>query len=821
MGEQSHPMQFNAALCFLFLSLSFLLIQRALYSTILAAIPLVVSTLVILSYLGLPTGFMDSLLVQSHLNDGAIYPGRMAPNTAVAFVVLACALLISGIPKLRNRLMIAALLAACSAVFGFVAAAGYVFDFEFAYGWGEWEKMAIQTSIAMGILGTCVGFFLWRQAVIRSGVAPAWYALLAFLVSMTFSGLAYQSSVDREIDSQHILTKKAGRHFQDVISSRIASRGQSLFRIAARWTSWPQMTESFWTEDVAQHVQDFPDLDAVGRTDDKGQIISILARLGSNYSSANDIDIVSKAIREKRFFTENKRGFTLTESFVIGEKVSFAIMTPLLKESNIKGAVFGVFDVTDFFNFTLDDEEVLGEYNFEIRDDERLLYQRDANDPGAVQKVRVVFPIFFGSQHWRLEVFPKQAFIAGKRNQLAAYLIVGGLSVSSLFALLIYLVQLFLLQKGNAVKASKQLQAILDGSTRVSIITTDPDGLVTSFNVGAEKMLGYTHGEITGKSATQFHLKEELELNRQEIFDETNKTMTEFEALTFEARRGEFVERNWMYVKKDGGLVPVNLIVTAIRDETGITGFVEIGVDVTSTERRLRLYAKRLERSNQELEEFSYVASHDLKEPVRNLISYSKLLEEDLGDQLNQDAKDDLGYIVDAARRMSTLVDDLLNLSRAGRSALKKEPFKLEKAIEEAQDNLKLLIEEKGATVHISNELPPVIGDQGQFVQLFSNLIGNALKFVEKGVIPKVEIGCQEGDKEWVIQVRDNGIGMKSEYSEQIFQPFKRLHGMTKYQGTGIGLAICRKIIERHDGRIWVKSKPGMGSSFYLGLPKQ
>ncbi|MGD8452838.1 MAG: ATP-binding protein [Phycisphaerae bacterium] len=224
-----------------------------------------------------------------------------------------------------------------------------------------------------------------------------------------------------------------------------------------------------------------------------------------------------------------------------------------------------------------------------------------------------------------------------------------------------------------------------------------------------------------------------------------------------------------------------------------------------------------LAQKNAELDEFSYVASHDIQEPLRKLISFSELLRGDLGGDLPEAAAKDLDYITDAARRMQTLVQDLLKLSRAGRTELKRTRVSLGECVDRALTALAGRIEQTSAEV-TCDDLPEVDGDITLLTQLYQNLIGNALKFVPGEQRPAVHVTAERSNGGWTLGVRDNGIGIAPEYAEQIFSPFKRLHGRSEYEGSGIGLAICRKTVERHGGRIWVESQPGDGAHFRFTL---
>ncbi|MEG4576284.1 ATP-binding protein [Microcoleus sp. N3A4] len=225
---------------------------------------------------------------------------------------------------------------------------------------------------------------------------------------------------------------------------------------------------------------------------------------------------------------------------------------------------------------------------------------------------------------------------------------------------------------------------------------------------------------------------------------------------------------------------------------------------------------QELARSNAELEQFAYVASHDLQAPLATIASYAQLLEKRYKDQLDSQANKFIGNIVHGCTRMQNLIDDLLEYSRVGRS---QKPFQMTDcnyAVEQAIANLQGAIRDTQAVVTYS-KLPAVMGDISQLVQLFQNLVGNAIKY-RHDAPPVVHITACKQEKDWLFSVSDNGIGIATQHQERIFQIFQRLHTQKEYSGTGIGLAICQKIVERHGGSIWVESKPGQGSTFYFTL---
>ena len=232
----------------------------------------------------------------------------------------------------------------------------------------------------------------------------------------------------------------------------------------------------------------------------------------------------------------------------------------------------------------------------------------------------------------------------------------------------------------------------------------------------------------------------------------------------------------------------------------------------------LELRARDLERSNEELQQFAYVASHDLQEPLRMISSYTQLLVRRYGSKLDGDAKEFMDFIVDGAARMKQLIEDLLSYSRVGTRGRDFQAVESGSALAKALANLRAAQEAAEASV-THDTMPRVLADSAQLTQVFQNLVGNAMKF--RGADrPRIHVAAQTRDEVWVFTVSDNGIGLDPQYSERIFMMFQRLHNKAEYPGTGIGLAICKKIVERHGGRIWVESKPGSGSTFGFTLPR-
>lgn len=274
-----------------------------------------------------------------------------------------------------------------------------------------------------------------------------------------------------------------------------------------------------------------------------------------------------------------------------------------------------------------------------------------------------------------------------------------------------------------------------------------------------------------------------------------------------------------VYLKLDGTPINVEVSVTPLSYQ-GKLAFQAIVADITERKRaeaELQETLKELKRSNVELEQFAYVASHDLQEPLRAVAGMVQLLQKKYQGQLDEQADLYITYLVEAAARMQRLINDLLAYSRVGRRGQPFTPVNTAACLQLVLKNLAAVVQESRASITWDN-LPTVAADSTQLSQLFQNLIGNALKF-RGDKEPQIHLSAVKVANAWQFSVRDNGIGIEPQYFERIFQVFQRLHTREEYPGTGIGLALCQKIVERHGGVIWVESQVGQGSTFHFTLP--
>jgi PAS domain S-box-containing protein len=374
-----------------------------------------------------------------------------------------------------------------------------------------------------------------------------------------------------------------------------------------------------------------------------------------------------------------------------------------------------------------------------------------------------------------------------------------------------------------------------------AFFTLSPEGLIENWNPGAQLIKGYAESEVVGRHFEIFFTEEDRAAGKPQRELERAK------------RDGSYEEEGWR-VRKDGSRFWAAVVVTAVFDSEGrLRGFTKVTRNeterheahvalndaltrariaeqelrrhaetleerVTERTRQLTQQAEELTRINAELEQFAYIASHDLKEPLRLITSYLDLARTRFPNLFLPPGGVYLGRVETAAMRMSEMVEAVLEYSHTSSAVLGTDPVPLNEALAQAMENLQPHITAAKAKVHAS-DLPLVRGSLPQLARVFQNLLSNAIKFRTEHT-PEIFVDARLTGSEWMIGVRDNGIGIDPAFHEKIFRIFQRLHARTEYAGTGIGLAACRKIIERHGGRIWVESMPGKGSTFTFTLPR-
>jgi PAS domain S-box-containing protein len=360
-------------------------------------------------------------------------------------------------------------------------------------------------------------------------------------------------------------------------------------------------------------------------------------------------------------------------------------------------------------------------------------------------------------------------------------------------------------------ESGAKYRALLEAAPDAMVVVNQA-GEIVLLNVQAEKQFGYSRDELIGQQ-----IKDIIpEGFAERLIADGTRSAAEARAQQI----GTGIELSGQ--RKDGSKFPIEIMLSVLESAAGVlvTAAIRDVTERNKSEERLAKTVGELKRSNEELQQFAYVSSHDLQEPLRMVASYTQLLAKRYKGRLDSDADEFIAYAVDGCTRMQGLIQDLLAYSRAGTNGKAFCEVSAEGALQRALTNLRLTIEQSGVVVS-HDSLPAIKTDETQLTQVFQNLVGNAIKY-RSAEVPRVHISAtKNGENEWIFSVRDNGIGIDPQYFERIFILFQRLHGQSEFEGTGIGLAICKKVLERMGGRIWVESQPAEGSTFYFALPEK
>ncbi len=330
------------------------------------------------------------------------------------------------------------------------------------------------------------------------------------------------------------------------------------------------------------------------------------------------------------------------------------------------------------------------------------------------------------------------------------------------------------------------------------------DGYFKRINPAWSELLGYTEQELLSRPFLDFVHPDDIQPTLMEVEKLANGEPTISFINRYRCANGEYKFLSWKTTPHG------DMLYAAANDIT----------ELKHSEEKLKNIAVELKRSNQELEQFAYVASHDLQEPLRMVSSFTQLLEKRYKDKIDDQANTYISFAVDGANRMQKLINDLLDFSRITTRGKDFEPVDANSEIKLVLTGMKLAVEEANAQVTF-DKLPSIMADKSQFGRLLQNLIGNAIKFTRPGIPPQVHISASDKDDSWLFSVKDNGIGIDQEFKDKIFVIFQRLHAKSAYKGTGIGLAVCKRIVERHGGTIWFESIPGQGTKFLFTIKKK
>jgi PAS domain S-box-containing protein len=726
------PMQYNTAFGFLLTGSGLVAVvhrrnRGSLVSGILVA---AIGALTLLQYaLGVDLG-IDEALMDHYITTDTSHPGRMAPNTALCFLLVGSALM----AEVRQSHRTTGVLASLVAGLGAVAFSGYVSGLPTAYGWGELTRMAVHTSFCFIAVGCSLIVAAWEHDRRLTGVMPGWLPMVVGTGGIAATTALWQALYAMAINTLAVVDRGANMVAASIVLVFGCAMSLALaFAISA-------LQKARRAADTAQEA-----------LAEREAAEDMLARSEERFRNYFEMGLVgfAETSPEKGWVRVNDElcrmlGYGRDELTALtwGELTHPDDLAPDLAQFN--RLLAGEFDG----------------YSMEKR-----FIRKDGAELHTIMSVRI---------QRRADGSPDYLFAIlqdiTERNR----------AVSALH------------------RSEATLRAVIDSLPGVFYLF-DADGRFLMWNRNMEM--------VSGRSAEEMGALDPLDLfdgdDRSLIAQRIGRVFTDGAA-----------EVRATLVAKDGRGTP--FMFSGLRFELdGRPCLVGVGIDITA----IRDGEESLARSNAELQRFAYVASHDLQEPLRTVANFVQLLERRYADKLDDAGREYIAFAAGGARRMGQLIRDLLEYSRIDTAGKPLNPTETGPLVAQVLDSMAATMEAAGAVIHVQDELPAVMGDATQLERLFQNLIGNAVKYRHADRRPEIHITARRDGGVCTFAVKDNGIGIEPEYHDKIFVIFQRLHGLGVYEGTGIGLAVCKHIVERHGGRIWLESSPGEGATFHFTLP--
>jgi PAS domain S-box-containing protein len=828
---QIHPsfvaMVYNTALGFLLCGTALLAIAlgRPRLAIIGGAYAVIIGLLSLGEFLLARDFGIDQFFMQHYVLVANSHPGRMALNSAVFFPFVGLGILLSCVaPRFRSRPLIVGIVGALTFAQGLVAFSGYLTGITTTYAWGNLTRMAIHTAFGFAMIGVGLIALAWQEhrAEERTG-APQWLPILVGVIVVAITMSLWQALVvDQRAQTKRTIEARA-TIVRNEVTVQLQAHLLALSRLARRWQIKTMLGEQERKFDAGLLIGDYKGFDDIQLVSPSSHILWTIPSQGHEVEQGTYL-----AFEEHRMAAleaaRNTGRLTVSRpvELATGGK-GFLIIVPLSEGDNFAGYIAGFSRVHGLLDSVLSDDVTSG-YAVVVSEGTDEIYRHGEVNTQQGSEWANTEELALPGMDWRVEVWPEKKMLAELQSSVPTLTLIMGLLISLILAWTVRLTQVARSRSKIVVTTSKSLErevaericaeqalsaalekerVLLNNAVDV-ICTVDADGRFASLNPACLQLWGYSQEELIGRRYIELVVPEDVSRSKEAAAKITaGETATDFEN---------------RYLHKDGS--QVHVMWSATWSEKQQLMFC-VARDVTRrqlAEEKLQKFAVELQRSNAELQDFASVASHDLQEPLRKIQSFADELRTVIGDKIEANERDTLERIIAAAGRMRTLINDLLAFSRVTTMAKPFVPVDLGLTVNEVLSDLEARVRDTGGQVLVG-ELPTIDADPMQMRQLLQNLIGNGLKFHRAGVSPIIKISGQNGGPHCRLSIEDNGIGFDEKYLDRIFTVFQRLHGRKEYEGTGIGLAICRKIAERHGGEITARSAPGEGATFTVTLP--
>ena len=654
------------------------------------------------------------------------------------------------------------------------------------------EHPAARTQLLQGLLA--VKF--WLAFSIAAGVLL--FMLAVWKQTLEQKHLLLQRTLAEEV------------HFMDNhLQSLLAADIKAVERMVTRWERDKGTPYQDWQIDAHEYITDYPSMRALEWVDAQGYVRWIEPIEGNE--RAQDLNLLFEPRRAKALSlaqTTNQVTFTAPIDLVQGGK-GFLAFFPLQINGQFSGFLLVVFDINGLIEEVLP-PSVVTNYGVILMAENEQIFASEQVAPDYFQQWGLSRQIPMYGTDWQIHVWPKENLVTSFRY-VTDSLFVGSFIISLLMGSSIYLL-MAIRQRNQALKDSEQQQKAILESNIDGIITIDSKGIVHSYNSACEKLFGYNAGQVIGQN---------IKMLMPSPFRQEHDGYLQNYQQTGQ-RKIIGIGRQVQGQRQDGSTFPMDLGVSefSASGKKFFTGVVRDITDRAKHEREREDLISALTRSNEELDNFAYIASHDLKEPLRAIYNHSAFLLEDYQQQLDEEGVHKLNRLMYLTKRMQKLISDLLYFSRLGREKLAISQTDITLVLHDIQTTMEDTLKETQAHISFVAPLPTVACDKVKVTELFRNLITNAIKYNDKQQ-KVIEVGVLANKRhgQLVFYVKDNGIGIDPRFHQDIFRIFKRLNSVKKYgEGTGAGLTFAKKIVEQHGGDIWLESERGIGSTFFFTL---
>jgi PAS domain S-box-containing protein len=799
------PMQFNTALCFVFSGIGLLLLihGRPRLAGAVGGLPCTIGLLTLSQYIFAFNLGIDQFILTHYVTVNTTFAGRMAPSTAMCFILFGAALTQSG-RTTRGSHVAASTLYSIAASAGMITLLSYAVGLDGAYVWAQLTPMALHTAIGFVVLGLAG---LAREVVQAEGATrrvslspiPTGVALAAMSIWL------WQAVYRDEEEKIRRLALERASDLARLIDMEITYHNNTMARMANRWAFSGAYSKEEWTHLAKQVLRDFPSIAALSWADAESRVQWLEPLAGNEDIIGNPLSAHAEGARVlQRIKETGRQGSTsIITMKPIGK--GFIIFTPIIIDGVIDSYILGLYRIDKLFEVLPPNS--MSSYMFRVYESDKLVYASDpeANWPENPENaVQIEQNLRDGL--WKLELVPQPEWLQHQRSNLPLMILLAGLFLSAATTVTLLLLEAVRAQYAVIKLSEDRLRQLVDCAP-TGLITTNENGQILDVNPEAERQFGYTLDELRGRPVEVLlpgHVRESHIRDRQKYISEP-------------ATRPMGKGRNLIALKKNGHTFPVEVALAPFRTRNAVQ-VLALVTDITERDearRKLEAHTKALELINKDLDDFAYVASHDLRAPLTAIGSLVLWLEEDTANLLPEASANHLGLIKNRVARMGKLLEDLLDYSRAGRTANSMETVDTEEMVAQVVDlvrgTMPLTINTKGLPVFATVRTP--------LQQILRNLISNAIKHHDRDSCT-IEVTVEESGPFYVFRVSDDGPGIPSQFHDKIFNMFQTLRPRDEVEGSGMGLALVRKLVERYGGIVYVVDTPGRGTTIEFTWPK-